>query len=156
MIEINLNASFLCAKKAAEFMVKQKRGDIIQMSSKSGKSGSRNNSAYASSKFAAIGLVQSLAMDLAEHNIYVNALCPGNFLSLDLWRAPGGLLDQYLRAGKVPGAKTRKDVEDHYMKQALLGRACTVEDVVETILYILRQRGETGQAYNITQGQTFH
>lgn len=156
VIDINLNASFLCAKKAAGIMIRQKRGDIIQMSSKSGKTGSRNNSAYASSKFAAIGLAQSLAMDLAEHNIFVNALCPGNFLDLDLWQSPGGLFDQYLKAGKVPGARTRKDVEAHYRKQTLLGRGCTVEDIVETILYILRQRGETGQAYNITQGQTLH
>ncbi len=154
VIDINLNASYLCAQKAAKVMAVQGRGDIIQMSSKSGKSGSRNNSAYACSKFAAIGLTQSIAMDLIPHNIYVNALCPGNFLDLDLWQSPGGLFDQYLAAGKVAGAKTKKDVEEHYKKQTLLGRGCTVEDIMHTILYILKQRGETGQAYNITQGQT--
>lgn len=156
VIDINLNASYLCAQKAAKAMVLQGRGDIIQMSSKSGKAGSRNNSAYASSKFAAVGLAQSLAMDLIPHNIYVNALCPGNFLDLDLWQSPGGLFDQYLKAGKVPGAKTRHDVEEHYKKQTLLGRGCKISDLINAVLYILKQRGETGQAYNITQGQTMH
>ncbi len=153
VIEVNFYGYFLCAQKAARVMVEQGYGDIIQINSKSGKKGSKANSAYASSKFAGIGFTQSIAMDLAAHNIFVNAICPGNFLDLELWQREGGLLDQYLKAGKVPGAKTRKDVENYYKNLTLLKRASTIEDVMHTIFYILKQRGETGQAYNVSQGQ---
>lgn len=153
VMDINCNAYFLCAKKVAEVMKEQGYGDIIQINSKSGKKGSKANLAYATSKFAGIGLTQSIAMDLTPYNIFVNAVCPGNFLDSELWQEKGGLLDQYLSSGKVPGAKTRKEVENYYKNLTLLKRGCTIEDIMRTIFYILEQRGETGQAYNVTQGQ---
>jgi len=153
VMDINCNAYFLCAQKVAQVMKEQGYGDIIQINSKSGKKGSKANSAYSASKFAGIALTQSLAMDLAPYNIYVNAICPGNFLDLELWERKGGLLDQYLKAGKVLGARNREEVKDYYKSLTLLKRGCTIEDIMPTIFYILEQRGETGQAYNVTQGQ---
>jgi len=150
IVDVNLVGSFVCAKVAAQVMRHQKRGDIIQINSKSGKKGSKYNSAYAASKFGGIGLVQSIALDLIEDGIKVNAICPGNFFDLPLWSAPGGLFDQY--RAKYPGA-TREDVRRIYEKQIPMGRGCTVPDVMKTIYYILEQDYETGQAYNVTGGQ---
>ena len=66
-------------------------------------------------KFGGIGLTQSFALELVEYGIKVNAICPGNFFEGPLWSDPEkGLFVQYLRAGKVPGAKTVEDVRRSY------------------------------------------
>lgn len=129
-------------------------GDIIEINSKSGLAGSNKNSAYAGSKFGGIGLVQSFALELVEHNIKVNAICPGNFLDGPLWSdRENGLFVQYLRAGKVPGAKTLEDVRRSYEERVPMKRGCTGQDVVRAILYVVEQRYETGQAVPVTGGQ---
>ncbi|GAB4112744.1 MAG: hypothetical protein Kow00103_02950 [Candidatus Caldatribacteriota bacterium] len=84
--KVNYFGYFLCAKYASRIMTWQNKGhpdyitDIIQINSKSGLEGSYKNCAYAGSKFAGIGLTQSLAKELIEDNIKVNSICPGNFL----------------------------------------------------------------------------
>ncbi len=150
IIDVNLVGVFVSAKAAAEVMRWNRRGDIIQINSKTGKKGSKYNSAYAAAKFGGIGLVQSIALDLIEDGIKVNAICPGNFFDLPLWSARGGLFDQY--RAKYDHAP-REEVRRIYERQIPMGRGCTVPDVVKTILYILEQQYETGQAYNVTGGQ---
>ena len=128
--------------------------DIIQINSKSGLVGSKKNFAYAGSKFGGIGLTQSFALELVEDGIKVNAVCPGNFLDGPLWSDPEkGLFVQYLRAGKVPGAKTIADVKRAYEAKVPMGRGCTTADVLKAILYLIEQQYETGQALPVTGGQ---
>ncbi len=157
---VNYTAFFLCAKYAAAVMKIQHRFaperlyDIIQINSKSGLAGSNKNFAYAGSKFGGIGLTQSFAMELAPFNIKVNAICPGNFLEGPLWTDPEkGLLVQYLKAGKVPGAKTTQDVLRFYESKVPLNRGCRTIDVARAIFYVCEQDYETGQAIPVTGGQ---
>ena len=96
--------------------------DIIQINSKSGLEGSNKNGSYAGSKFGGIGLVQSFALELVEWRVKVNAICPGNFFDGPLWSDPEkGLFVQYLRSGKVPGAKTVEDVKARLRGQGAHG-----------------------------------
>ena len=128
--------------------------DIIQINSKSGLQGSNRNFAYAGSKFGSIGLVQSFALELVTDNIKVNAVCPGNFFDGPLWSDPdNGLFVQYLRAGKVAGAKSIADVRRHYERLVPMGRGTTVEDVYKAVRYLIDQEYETGQALPVTGGQ---
>lgn len=157
---VNYTAYFMCAKYSSAVMKLQRiaspeyMADIIEINSKSGLTGSSKNFAYSGSKFGGIGLTQSFALELAEFGIKVNAVCPGNFLDGPLWSDPkSGLFVQYLRAGKVPGAKTIEDVRKSYESKVPLGRGCRIEDVAKAVLYIIDQKYETGQAIPVTGGQ---
>jgi len=160
MTKVNYTGYFLCAKYAQPVMKLQHQFnpdlymDIIQINSKSGLKGSNKNFAYAGGKFGGIGLTQSFALELMPHHIKVNSICPGNYFDGPLWSDPEtGLFVQYLRAGKVPGAKTIDDVKAFYERQVPAGRGCTPEDVVKAILYVISQQYETGQAIPVTGGQ---
>lgn len=157
---INYTGLFLTCKYAAIIMEAQHEADstamfdIIAMSSKSGLEGSNKNFAYAGSKFGAIGLVQSFALELCAYNIKVNAICPGNYLDGPLWSDPErGLFVQYLNAGKVPGAKTVEDVRRFYEAKAPMNRGCLPIDVARAVMYCVEQKYETGQALPVTGGQ---
>ena len=157
---VNYTAYFLCAKYASIPMKIQhayapaRMSDIIEINSKSGLAGSNKNFAYAGSKFGGIGLTQSFALELAPFGIKVNAVCPGNYLDGPLWTDPErGLFVQYLKAGKVPGAKTVEDVKKYYESKVPLGRGCLPEDIARTLFYIVEQQYETGQALPVTGGQ---
>lgn len=149
VIEVNLTGYFLCAKHAARLMKQQRSGVIIQVNSKSGKKGSYKNSAYAASKFGGIGLTQSLALELAEYGVRVNAVCPGNLLDSPLW--VDSLYEQYARNQGL----TREQVRQKYIDQVPLKRGCTYEDVGNVIVFLASESASymTGQAINVTGGQ---
>ncbi len=157
---VNYTAFFLCARHASRIMKAQHAadpqwsGDIVQINSKSGLEGSNRNFAYAGGKFGGLGLVQSFAMELAPFGIKVNAVCPGNYYDGPLWSDPEkGLFVQYLRAGKVPGARTVEDVRRFYLDKSLIKRGCRPADVARAVLYAVEQGYETGQAIPVTGGQ---
>lgn len=149
VIEVNLYGYFLCAKHAARVMKTQRSGVIIQINSKSGKKGSYKNSAYASSKFGGIGLTQSLALELAEFGVRVNAICPGNMLDSPLW--VDSLFKQYARTRGM----TEAEVRQYYVDQVPLKRGCTYNDVCNLLVFLASEQSSymTGQAINVTGGQ---
>jgi NAD(P)-dependent dehydrogenase (short-subunit alcohol dehydrogenase family)/rhamnose utilization protein RhaD (predicted bifunctional aldolase and dehydrogenase) len=157
---VNYTGYFLGCRHASRPMKIQHRfapgrfADIIQINSKSGLEGSNRNFSYAGSKFGGIGLTQSFALELVEHNIKVNSVCPGNLFDGPLWSDPKtGLFVQYLKAGKVPGARTIEEVRLYYEAKVPMRRGCTVEDVARAIFYLMEQEYETGQALPVTGGQ---
>jgi len=157
---VNYTGYFLCVKHVARVMAEQHMRDpsrimdIIQINSKSGLQGSDKNFAYAGSKFGGIGLTQSFALELWEDGVKVNAVCPGNVFEGSLWSDPEkGLFAKYLKAGKVPGAKTVEDVKRYYESKVPMGRGCTIEDILKAVYYLIEQKYETGQAILVAGGQ---
>lgn len=157
---VNYKGYFLCTQAASQILALQHKADpayisdIIQINSKSGLVGSNRNGAYAGSKFGGIGLTQSFALELVEDGIKVNSICPGNFFDGPLWSNPdNGLFVQYLRTGKVAGAKTIDDVKKFYEAKVPFKRGCTTTDVMAAVYYLIEQQYETGQAVPVTGGQ---
>ncbi len=157
---VNYTGYFTCVQAVVPWMRMQHARapgyfmDIVQINSKSGLEGSKRNFAYAGSKFGALGLTQSFALELIEDHIKVNSVCPGNFFDGPLWSDPErGLFVQYLNAGKVPGARTVADVRAFYMDKIPMRRGCTPDDVAVAIRYLREQTYETGQALPVTGGQ---
>lgn len=158
--DVNYTGFLIIAKHCGRLLRRQHRTapawrtDIVQINSKSGLEGSNKNGAYAGGKFGGIGLVQSFALELVEYGIKVNAICPGNFFDGPLWSHPEkGLFVQYLRAGKVPGARTVADVKAFYEAKVPMKRGCGGADVMRALYYIVEQEYETGQAVPVTGGQ---
>lgn len=152
MMDVNLTGYFLCSKAAANVMIPRRKGCIIQINSKSGKKGSYKNSAYAAAKFGGIGLTQSLALELAEYGIRVNAICPGNLLNSPLWtEGPNSLFKQYAKNQGI----TEEQVRQKYLSQVPLGRSCEYEDIANVMVFLASDEAGymTGQAINVTGGQ---
>tara|TARA_B110001454_G_scaffold66666_1_gene64882 strand:+ start:36 stop:821 length:786 start_codon:yes stop_codon:yes gene_type:complete len=76
-IRVDINSHFYFTKKAIPLIKKSKNGSIINISSTAGILGFPLRTPYAASKWAAIGVTKSLAMELGKFNIRVNAVCPG-------------------------------------------------------------------------------
>lgn len=146
----NVRGTFLCCRAVARHMLARKRGGkIIVISSIAGKQGIARYAAYCASKFALIGLVQSLALELAPHNIQVNAICPG---LVDTER-----VDHIAAALSGPGESAAEARSRHVRETAAtvpLGRIARGEDIAGVAAFLASSDSDylTGLSVNVAGG----
>lgn len=151
VFSINSTGLYLVSKIFAKAMVDAgKPGRIIQMASQAGKNGYRAMGGYCASKHAVLGLTKVMAIELARHNILVNAICPGIVETPMKHR-------ERIEGGLIRGM-TAEEIYAEDCSQIPLGRTAEVRDVANVALFLASSLSSymTGQAINVTGGMTMH
>jgi 3-hydroxybutyrate dehydrogenase len=149
LIGIMLTGAFLCTKYALPYMIKQKSGRIINMSSIHGLVGAKFKSAYVSAKHGIIGLTKVTALEMLENGITANAICP-TFV-----RTP--LVDKQIDdQAKAHGIPREEVLEKVILAEAPMKRMLEPEEVAELVVYLASDlaRNITGTAIPIDEGWT--
>ncbi|KAF8885362.1 NAD(P)-binding protein [Infundibulicybe gibba] len=145
VFSVNSRGTFLCYKHAAQRMIHQgKGGRIIGAASINGKKGFPYYSGYSATKFAVLGMTQSLAQELGPHGITVNSY------------APGAIDTMMLRAG---GAAAGWDdtMIDNEAKNCAVGYIGKPEDVASIVSYLASREAHyiTGQSITVDGGRVY-
>lgn len=149
---VNVKGIFLLSQAALP-RLKARGGLIINIASVAGKQGFPFMGAYCASKFAAICLTQSMAAELAEYDIRVNAICPGN-VDTSMWFYH---LSKSERQQRRYGAETVEDTFNAVIDATIpLGREQSPADMAEAALYLARADNVTGIALTVAGGLVMH
>ncbi|MES5261658.1 SDR family NAD(P)-dependent oxidoreductase [Priestia megaterium] len=136
VLDVNLNGTLYFCKAVLPYMVEQNYGKIINVSSTTAKTAHKNAApSYGASKAAVNYLTMHLALEMAPHNIYVNAVCPGP-VETDM---SNQWTDEY-----------RKEVT----KRIPLNKLGTPQDIGESVLFLASSMSDfiTGESININGG----
>jgi dihydroanticapsin dehydrogenase len=151
VLAVNTRGAYLSSKYIAKLMQKhQKKGRILFIASQAGKNGYRGMSAYVASKHAVLGLCKTLALEVANQGILVNAVCPGIIETPMKHR-------ERIEGGAIRGM-TAQEVLEEDNSQVPLGRTGTPQDVANVVLFLASPLASymTGQAVNVTGGMTMN
>lgn len=150
-LEVNLTGYFLMAKHAARLMIEQGTGgSIINLSSKSGLDASKNNTPYNATKAGELHMARGWAMELGQHNIRVNSVCPGNvFEGSKIWNP------EYIKVcAKKHGIKP-EEVIPYYVSKTILNKEIKGQDVADAVVFLASDKSRmiTGQTLVVDAGQ---
>lgn len=142
-LAVNLDATFLFAKKIVPLMKTQASGVIINISSTAGWHGYPRRAPYSSSKWAVIGFTKSLSMELGIHGIRANVICPG---SVD-----GERMDRVIQAESREKKVSEETVRSSYTKSNSLRTFIDADDIADMAVFLASDNAArvTGQVMNV-------
>jgi NAD(P)-dependent dehydrogenase (short-subunit alcohol dehydrogenase family) len=141
--QVNVRAHFMGCRLVMPHMIAQGGGVILNTASNSGVFYDREMIAYATSKHAIVAMTRQMALDYAKHKVRINAFCPG-------W------VDTPFNDPFIAQMGGRAAIEAYVANQIPLGRWATVDEIAETILYMVSDRSAfmTGHALVIDGGES--
>ena len=145
-LTVNLTGQFLCARRAVPLLKAGGGGLIVNLSSAAGVFGFPLRTPYAASKWGVVGLTKSLAMELGEHKIRVNAICPG--------MVEGERIERVIAAKAEALDIGHEEMRGRLLANTSLRTAVTADDIAAMILYLASDLGEriSGQALSVDGG----
>ncbi len=149
LIGVMLTGTFLCTKYALPHMKARRWGRVVNISSIHGLVASPFKSAYVSAKHGIVGFTRTLALEVAEHGITANAICPGYV------RTPL-VENQIADQAKVYGIPPQEVVERIMLAPAAIKRLLEPDEIAAAVLYLCSEnaRGVTGSALAVDAGWT--
>ena len=138
---VNARGTFLMSKAVLPGMIEAGSGVIVNISSVAGKDGVAGGSHYSASKFAVVGFTQSLAKEVAEHGIRVNAVCPGVVRT--------AMIDDVAAAWQT-------SPEAMVQEWQLIKRPQEAREIGAAVVFLALMTSMTGQSINVDGGSIFH
>ena len=145
---INLTGTFLAMREAMPYLKASGHGRIVNVASDAGKRGYPLLGAYCASKFAVVGLTQSIAAEVAADGVRVNAVCPSTIEDTAMGE---DVADQRIALGQ---AADIEELAQRRIARYPLGRVGNVDDVTEAVMFLLSDSSGwiTGEALNVDGG----
>ncbi len=145
LFDVNVKGVFLVSRAAIPHLA-ERSGTIINIASVAGKRGYANGAAYCGTKFAVVGITQSLAAELGPQGIRVNAICPG-ILATAMWN------DHLSDIMGQSFGKGGREAFDTAIQQFIpLGREQTPEDIAGAAVYLAEAPNVSGVSLNVAGG----
>ncbi len=146
MLAANLTSVYYVTKAFLPSMMEQRSGRIVNVASTAARVGDKYVAAYTAAKHGVLGLTRSLAAELIEYNITVNAVCPG-FVDTPMTQAS---ISNIVRRTGMSEGEARVALE----KTNPQGRLITPYEVASVVLFLAQEssKGITGQAINVDGG----
>jgi len=142
-IDINLNSHFYFTKHSIPLLKNNEGGSIINISSTAGLFGLPLRTPYVASKWAVIGVTKSLAMELGEFNIRVNAICPGS--------VSGDRMKRVIEAKAKSTGVSEEELQKDYESMVSLKTFVNKEDIANMALFLLSNKAHkiSGQVMTV-------
>jgi len=151
-LEVDLGGQFNATRAAIPHLTADDRPDgrVVNVSSMSGKRPLRNRTPYTTAKMGVIGFTRTLAVELADRGVTVNAVCPGS--------VSGPRLDAVIEGQAADREATVEEVEAEFRSVSPMDEFVEAEDVADTVLFLCSERADrtTGQDVNVTAGVTMY
>jgi NAD(P)-dependent dehydrogenase (short-subunit alcohol dehydrogenase family) len=142
-----LTSSYLCVRFAVPAMIRAGRGAIINISSVAGRRGLAYRIGYCSAKAGQVGMVYGLALELAPHNITVNAVAPG--------AVEGDRIDRVIAGQAQVRGLPAEEVRRQFVERTPLKRMVQAEDIAAVAAFLASDlaRNVSGQCISVTAGE---